>query len=71
MRFLDETVPGNPLKAECYLPAVVSGMLEEGTADVQVLPTPDKWYGVTYKEDKPQVEAAIKRLKEEGLYPGL
>ena len=71
VRFLDETVPGNPLKAECYLPAVVSGMLEKGTADVQVLPTPDKWYGVTYKEDKPQVEAAIKRLKEEGLYPGL
>lgn len=70
-RFLDETVPGNPLKAECYLPAVVSGMLEAGTADVQVLPTPDKWYGVTYKEDKPQVEAAIIRLKEEGLYPGL
>ena len=71
VRFLDETVPGNPLKAECYLPAVVSGMLEAQTADVQVLPTPDKWYGVTYKEDKPQVEAAIKRLKEEGLYPGL
>ena len=71
VRFLDETVPGNPLKAECYLPAVVGGMLEKGTADVQVLPTPDKWYGVTYKEDKPQVEAAIKRLKEEGLYPGL
>lgn len=71
VRFLEETVPGNPLKAECYLPAVVSGMLEAQTADVQVLPTPDKWYGVTYIEDKPQVEAAIKRLKEAGLYPGL
>ncbi len=67
--FLKTTVRDNPLKAECYLPAVVSGMLEEGRADVAVLPTPDKWYGVTYKEDKPQVEAAIKRFKEEGLYP--
>lgn len=67
--FLKTTVPDNPLKAECYLPAVVSGMLEEGRADVAVLPTPDKWYGVTYKEDKPQVEAALKRFKEEGLYP--
>ncbi len=68
-RFLRDTMPGNPLKCEFYLPAVVTGMLEAGTADVKVLPTPDKWYGVTYKEDKPEVESAIARLKEQGLYP--
>ena len=69
VRFLRETVPGNPLKAEYYLPAVVSGMLEADRADVRVLPTPDKWYGVTYKEDKPFVEEAIRRFKADGLYP--
>ena len=67
--FIAGTVPANPLKSEYYLPSVVSGMLEEGKADVQVLPTPDKWYGVTYREDKPQVVAAIRSFKEEGLYP--
>ena len=67
--FLKEIVPANPLKAECYLPAVVSGMIDRGQADVTVLPTPDKWYGVTYREDKPVVEAAIESLKHEGLYP--
>ncbi len=68
-RFMTETVPGNPLKSEYYLPFVVTTMLESGRADVRVLPTPDKWYGVTYKEDKPQVVAAIRSFKDEGLYP--
>ena len=36
---------------------------------MKVLNTPDKWYGVTYKEDKPAVEAAVRRMKAEGLYP--
>lgn len=67
--FLSETMPSNPLKSECYLPFVVSDLLAQDLADVQVLPTPDKWYGVTYKEDKPQVEAAIAQFKKDGLYP--
>ena len=69
--FLETTVPGNPLKAEYYLPFAVSGMLERGEADVTVLPTPDKWYGVTYREDKPQVEEAVRRFKAQGIYPDL
>ncbi len=68
-QFLIDTMPDNPLKSECYLPFVVSDLLAQGRADVRVLPTPDKWYGVTYKEDKPQVEAAISSLKAKGLYP--
>ena len=67
--FLTDSMPSNPLKSECYLPFVVSDLLAQGLADVQVLPTPDKWYGVTYKEDKPQVEAAIAQFKKDGLYP--
>ena len=41
----------------------------EGRATVKVLRTEDRWYGVTYKEDKPQVVAAVRALKEKGLYP--
>lgn len=67
--FLSEQVPSNPLKAEIYLPAVVSRLLQEGKAMVRVLPSPDKWYGVTYQADKPVVKAALLRMAEEGLYP--
>ena len=49
--------------------SVVGELLAEEKATVQVLKSTDKWYGVTYKEDKPVVVAAIKRMKAEGLYP--
>lgn len=68
-RFLKEEVPANPLKAECYLPTVVSGLLSTGKCDVKVLHTTEKWHGVTYKEDKPGLVEAIKKMKEEGEYP--
>ena len=57
------------MKCEYYLPAVVSDLLAEDRAVVKVLESEDKWYGVTYKEDKPMVVEAIRKLKEEGLYP--
>ncbi len=60
----------NPLKAEFYLPAAVSTMIERGEAGVRVLPTESAWFGVTYREDKPRVEAAIADLVVRGLYPG-
>ena len=44
-------------------------LLNEDKATVQVLKSLDKWYGVTYKEDKPVVVAAIQKLKDSGLYP--
>ena len=68
-RFLQETVPGNPLKAEYFLPGVVNGMLDRDAASVKVLTCTDRWYGVTYREDKPQVMAALQRMADEGLYP--
>ena len=67
--FFRETVPGNPLKAEFLLPSVVNGLLDEGKAQVTVLTSADKWYGVTYQEDKPQVVAGIRALTEQGRYP--
>ena len=68
-KFLDENLEKNPLKCEYFLPFVVDELLNEGKATVQVLKSLDKWYGVTYKEDKPVVVAAIQSLKDSGLYP--
>lgn len=67
--FLSTTAKENPLKSEFFLPIVVDDMLKDGIASVDVLTTPDKWYGVTYAEDKPQVTAGIQSLKDKGLYP--
>ena len=68
-RFFDKTVPTNPLKAECYLPGVVDELLKAGKATVKVLKSSDRWFGVTYKEDKPFVVESIKALKGKGEYP--
>ena len=57
-KFLDENLKVNPLKCEYFLPFVVDELLQEKKAAVRVLTTQDKWYGVTYKEDKPVVVAA-------------
>lgn len=67
--FLNNELPKNPLKAEYFLPNAVGKLLKEGKASVRVLTSQDKWYGVTYKEDKKTVVDAIARLKRQGLYP--
>ena len=67
--FFDLKVPTDPMKAEFYLPSAVDAMIKAGKADVKVLRSPDKWYGVTYKEDKESVAAAMKNLKTNGTYP--
>ena len=67
--FLQKNIPENPLKCEYFLPFAVDDLIQEGKATVQVLKTEDKWYGVTYKEDKAFVVKAIQSLKDSGLYP--
>lgn len=67
--FMEEVVPTNLLKSEIYLPSVVQEQLKAGKATVQVLESKDKWFGVTYKEDKEKVVAAIADLKAQGMYP--
>ena len=67
--FLEENLPKNPEKCEFFLPTVVSNLIGEGKADVRILSNTDKWYGVTYKEDKEMVVEAFKQLKAEGVYP--
>ena len=67
--FLDNALKTNPLKGEYFLPSVVSQLIAEEKAQVKVLHSRDKWYGVTYKEDKPVVVAAIAEKTAQGLYP--
>lgn len=57
------------LKAEWYIPFVVDELVQEKQADVAVLPTDSRWFGVTYREDKPFVQAAIQTLVDQGEYP--
>ena len=59
----------NPLKAEFYLPEAVSAQIAEGRAAVEVLPTTATWFGVTYRDDKPRVQAALAALVAAGDYP--
>lgn len=67
--FLEKALAENPLKGEYFLPSVVSRLIGEGKARVKVLTSADKWYGVTYQEDKSVVVAALAAKTAEGLYP--
>lgn len=67
--FLNKGLMESPLKCEYYLPTVVSELLSEQKAAVQVLSTKEKWYGVTYKEDKQMVVNALSEMRAQGLYP--
>lgn len=61
--------PRNPLKAEFYLPEAVSQQIATGAAEVRVLPTTATWFGVTYRGDRPRVQAALAALVAQGEYP--
>ena len=67
--FLDRALTENPMKGEYFLPGVVDQLIQEGKADVRVLKSADRWYGVTYKEDKESVVDAIQSMKDKGEYP--
>lgn len=67
--FFNSNVEKNPLKAEYFLPGVVSELLAEEKATVKVLTSQDQWYGVTYKEDKQGVVDALRSMKDKGFYP--
>ena len=66
--FLDGLKEGD-IKTEYLLPRIIDRLVRAGRARVTVLETPDKWFGVTYREDKPTVAAAIKELVADGVYP--
>ena len=58
----------DPMKGEYILTDIIDKMIKENNAKIKVLDTPDKWYGVTYKEDTPMVRQALTGLIEQGLY---
>ena len=68
-KFLDKNLPVNPEKCEFFLPTVANAQIHEGLGTVRVLHTDEAWYGVTYREDLPSVQAAIAALHEAGVYP--
>ncbi|MEG1782039.1 MAG: sugar phosphate nucleotidyltransferase [Oscillospiraceae bacterium] len=67
--FLDRAYEENPLRGEYFLPSVVTSLIDSKKAVVKVLHSADKWYGVTYQEDKPKVKAALLKMHENGTYP--
>lgn len=62
------TIDDNPTKKEYLLPTIVGQLLQEQKAQVKVYETRDRWFGVTYMEDKPGVVASIRKLIEDGVY---
>ena len=67
--FLDKGIKENPEKCEFLLPVVVGDMMKDGNAEVAVMQSIDKWYGVTYKEDKATVVEAFRNMIADGKYP--
>ncbi|MBR2760428.1 MAG: nucleotidyltransferase, partial [Solobacterium sp.] len=68
-KFLGESLDKNPMKCEHVIPTAIGTLVNEGKIKVKMLASTDKWFGVTYKEDKPDVVARIQELKDCGLYP--
>ena len=68
-RSLDKIMKENPMKGEYYIQTPINQQIAEGSATYEVLTSSDKWFGVTYKEDKPEVVAKFAALKADGTYP--
>ena len=67
--FLDKNLPNDPMKCEYLLPSEIDTQLAAGFCDVSVLESPDKWHGMTYREDRPGLIKAIEALHAAGVYP--
>lgn len=67
--FLDQALVENPLKGEYLLPNSVGELIRAKKVNVAVKTSPDQWYGVTYQDDKPEVEKAIREMIEQQIYP--
>ena len=65
--FLQEQ--GTNPKAEFFIPIIGDKLIKEGKGNIKVIPTDAKWFGVTYKEDAPEVQASLNALIEKGAYP--
>ena len=66
--FFEKEVPENPIKSEYLLPMFVEKLLQEKKVSVKILPTNEKWFGATYKEDIPYIRESFRRLTDAGVY---
>ena len=66
--FVQKIAPGD-IKAECLLPIMMDELIGKGEIETAVLSTPDRWFGITYQEDKPGVQQALRELHDSGVYP--
>lgn len=66
---LIKILANDPVKGEYYLPKRADQLVKSGKAKVKVLESSDRWYGVTYKEDRESVLNALQSMKDKGLYP--
>ena len=64
-----EKIPAEDVKAECLLPTMMDALIAAGKIKVSALSTNDRWFGLTYQEDKPGVVAALTALHKSGVYP--
>ena len=69
IQFLNEKVPLDPLKSEFLIPIFIDDMISKKAIQVQLLGSEEKWFGVTYQEDRPKVKEGISAYVEAGLYP--
>lgn len=69
LEFFETKFIDDPIKSEYYLPSVADELIKQGKAKVKVIVSKDKWYGVTYKEDKEDVRNALQAMKDKGYYP--
>jgi len=67
--FLEKALKENPLKGEYLLPKTVDELVKEDLATVEVLKSDDRWFGVTYREDRQSVVDALQSMKDKGIYP--
>ena len=65
--FLEKNI--NELKAEFYIPYAIDCIIKEGTGKCELLATPSRWFGVTFKEDRPGVVAKFQEFADQGIYP--
>ena len=65
--FLEKNI--GELKAEFYIPYAIDCIIKEGTGRCELLSTPSRWFGVTFKEDRPGVVAKFQELADKGVYP--
>lgn len=70
-QFLNEHLAENPLKCEHLIPTVIGELIRQKKICVHMLSSKDKWFGVTYKEDKPLVVKRLQALKDDGTYPDI